>query len=121
MTMLEPRTISTPLGRRIKAARALAGLEQVELAERLNVARGSIGNWEAGRSEPSATLFVRLAQACGVALEWLAEGVNDETAPAVAGAVQSVRPEGLEPPTFCSVAALTVALYAILIGQLTRS
>jgi transcriptional regulator with XRE-family HTH domain len=88
---------------RLKYARLLAGLEQAEIAARLGVARTTVSAWETGRTEPSATNFVRWAHVTGQPLEWLAEGVNDET-PAEAGAAStvstSVRPEGFEPPTF---------------------
>ncbi|WP_350348027.1 helix-turn-helix transcriptional regulator [Agromyces sp. G08B096] len=95
--------VETPTGtlaERLRKARLLADLDQNELAAQLGIARNSISNYETGRSEPSASTFVRWAQITGVTLEWLAEGVNAKTAPVETGAVRSVRPEGLEPPTF---------------------
>lgn len=92
------RTIS--LGRRIKAARTLSGLEQIELAELIGIGRASIGSWERGETQPNATQFVRIARATGMTIEWLAEGINDELAPAGAGA-NFVHPLGLEPRTHC--------------------
>lgn len=70
-------TLTTdPLARRIRAARALAGLDQEQLATAIGTTRNSISNWETARSEPSATNFILLARACGVDLEWLADGVG---------------------------------------------
>lgn len=82
--------VRSPLGRRIRAARALVGLDQADLAERLGVHRNSVSSWETGTTEPRVSEFVAIAALTGQSLEWLAEGV--------------VRPKGLEPPTFCSVA-----------------
>ena len=62
---------------RLKKSRLLAGLEQTEIAETVGVARNTVSNWETGKSEPSASAFVRWARATGVSLDWLAEGVGD--------------------------------------------
>lgn len=89
MTLLTVTALDLP--KRLKAARLMADLEQADIAAAIGVARQTVSNWERGVSEPSATFFVRWAAATGQPLEWLAEGV-------------SVRPEGFEPPTYCSVA-----------------
>ncbi len=90
---------------RLKKSRLLAGLEQGQIADALGIARNTVSNWENGRSEPSASAFVRWARVTGVSLDWLAEGVETTKAPAEAGASEalsqhSVRPKGLEPLTF---------------------
>lgn len=59
------------------------------MAARLNVGRSTISNWERGLAEPQVSHFVRWARITGQPLEWFAE---------------RVRPEGFEPPTYCSVA-----------------
>ncbi len=79
------------LARRLRAARLLADLEQADMADRIGVARTTVSAWETGRTEPSASHFVAWSQITGQPLDWFAEGVQ-------------VRPEGFEPPTFCSVA-----------------
>ncbi|TQM25101.1 helix-turn-helix transcriptional regulator [Microbacterium kyungheense] len=61
---------------RLKKSRLLAGLEQSDLADACGVSRNTISNWETGRSEPSASAFVRWARTTGVTLEWLAEGID---------------------------------------------
>lgn len=78
------------LGKRMRVARQMAELDQAKIAEMLGVARTTVSTWERGETEPSASSFVRWSQVTGQPLEWLAEGV--------------VRLEGLEPPTFWSVA-----------------
>jgi transcriptional regulator with XRE-family HTH domain len=64
----------TTLGRRLRAARALAGLEQAEIADLIGSSRSTVSNWERGVAEPPATYFVLWALATGQPLEWLAEG-----------------------------------------------
>lgn len=66
---------------RLRKSRLLADLDQGQLAEAIGVSRNTVSNWETGRSEPSATFFIRWAQATGVTLDWLAEGVNAKPPP----------------------------------------
>ena len=89
--------IAWALDRRLKAARERAGIDQLDMAARLGVARTTVSNWERGVSEPNVTQFVQWAELTGTPLEWLAEGVH---AKAPAGAGADVRHEGFEPPTF---------------------
>lgn len=121
MTMIE--NPAWTLTDRLRRSRLLAGLEQGDIAARLGVARTTVSAWETGKTEPSASNFVRWAAIVGQPLEWFAEGVNDAT-PAEAGAVStvstSVRPEGFEPPTFCSVAAAGLFLILALRQAVTR-
>lgn len=108
-------TKNETLKRRLKAARTLAGLEQRQVAALLGCSRSAVAAWEQGKSEPPATYFVRWARICGVELDWLADGLNTEAAPIRIGAASVVRPEGLEPPTFCSVVwAPYVAAFALI-------
>jgi transcriptional regulator with XRE-family HTH domain len=91
------------LGGRLRTSRVAAGLEQRHLADRLHVSRQTVSNWERGTSEPNVSQFVAWAEMVGQSLEWLAEGLKAKAPAVVAGA--DVRPEGFEPPTFCSVAS----------------
>ncbi|WP_336625574.1 MULTISPECIES: helix-turn-helix domain-containing protein [unclassified Microbacterium] len=72
MTLIQ----DTGVAARLRASRALTGMEQAEVAEALGIARNTVSNWETGRSEPTATAFVRWARLTGVTLDWLAEGVR---------------------------------------------
>jgi transcriptional regulator with XRE-family HTH domain len=74
MTMVENPTWT--LAERLRRSRLLAGLDQREIAERLGIARQTVSLWEIGKTEPSATNFVRWAEETGQPLEWLAEGVK---------------------------------------------
>ena len=80
------------LSERLRRSRLLAGLEQAEVAAQLGVARATVSTWETGKTEPSASNFVRWAAITGQPLEWLAEGVSRSV-----GVV--VHPPGLEPGT----------------------
>ncbi len=87
---------------RLRKSRLLADIDQASIAEALGVSRNTVSNWETGRSEPSATYFIRWAQVTGVTLDWLAEGLNAEipAADATGTSGGAVRPKGLEPLTF---------------------
>jgi phage repressor protein C with HTH and peptisase S24 domain len=64
--------MSTPAAR-LKHARKLRGLNQIELAQKAGVATGTVGNIEAGKRgiKSSAMAFARALQ---VSAEWLATG-----------------------------------------------
>lgn len=60
------------LGDRIRRAREDAGLNKAELARRIGVKHPNIGYWEHGQvATMRAENAVRLADACGVSLDWL--------------------------------------------------
>lgn len=98
-----PQVNGWTLAQRLKFARAGAGLDQQQIAEAVGASRPSVSGYERGLTEPSASVFVRWANATGVTLDWLAEGVETEMAPADNGGSQIVRPKGFEPLTFWSV------------------
>jgi transcriptional regulator with XRE-family HTH domain len=75
-------------------AREWAGLEQTQLAELLGISRASVSNYERGIRPAKRHLLLAWAAVTGVDPQWL----GADEAPA--------RPEGLEPPTFCSVVNL---------------
>ncbi|WP_230101281.1 helix-turn-helix transcriptional regulator, partial [Microbacterium sp. Bi98] len=100
MTLMDNPTWTLEV--RLRKSRIMADLEQAQIAEAIGVSRNTVSNWETGRSEPSATFFVRWAQATGVTLDWLAEGLNAGSPAASATGLPGgdVRPKGLEPLTF---------------------
>jgi transcriptional regulator with XRE-family HTH domain len=60
---------------RIRRARRRAGLSQAGLAERVDVRRSAVSNWEsANETLPSMQNLLSIAKACGVSLEWLGTG-----------------------------------------------
>ncbi len=67
------------IGERIKQARQLAGLQQEELARRLNLKPQSVNQWERGATSPRPYRYAQLVAALDqvVTLEWLATGQGD--------------------------------------------
>jgi transcriptional regulator with XRE-family HTH domain len=63
-------------GGHLRSLRAVAGLSRAELARRAGVPVSTLRNWENDRGFPGLA-FLRLAEALGVPVERLAEGVDD--------------------------------------------
>jgi len=88
-------------GDRLRKAREFAGLEQVELAQRIDVHRGTIARYESGDVRVKLPVVIAWAMATGVDANWLLNGDDDGDSATVS---DLVRPEGFEPPTYWSVA-----------------
>jgi transcriptional regulator with XRE-family HTH domain len=58
------------ISERIKSARRSAGLTQRQLAEKLDVSAGAVGQWETG-GVPTAERLATLADSLRVSLDWL--------------------------------------------------
>lgn len=84
-----PGTLSESIGARIAAARKARSLTQQQLGALIEKSRATIIYYEAGQIEPPVSQIVRLAEALGVASEYLAfgrsaiAGLTGETAEAV--------------------------------------
>jgi transcriptional regulator with XRE-family HTH domain len=76
-------------GDRLRKAREMAGYEKIELADALGIHRESVARYESGRAKAKKPVLIAWALATGVDRDWIEYG--------------DVRPEGFEPPTFCSV------------------
>lgn len=59
------------LGQRICELRTALGWSQVELANRLSVAKQTVSNWENENIQPSIEMLVRLAKLFNVATDYL--------------------------------------------------
>jgi transcriptional regulator with XRE-family HTH domain len=57
-----PRPIDPELGPRLRAAREGASLAQEEASRSLRVDVGTLGNWEASRTEPKVSQLLRMAR-----------------------------------------------------------
>ena len=62
------------LGARIAALRRSAGMNQAELAQKLQVSPSAIGMYEQGRREPSAELLIAIAAVFSVSIDYLLTG-----------------------------------------------
>jgi len=61
------------LGRRIKAAREREGLSQFQLAMKLGITPGAVGQWELGMVSPKPLTMMRLPEILGMTSEELLE------------------------------------------------
>ena len=62
---------------RIKAIRKALGVTQQELADRLNIQRGSIAGYEVGRISPGSSTIALICREFNVSEEWLRTGTGD--------------------------------------------
>lgn len=86
---------------RLRRAREFAGLEQIELAERIYVSRGTVSNYERnshGRGMREIVLR-SWAMACGVSYDWIMTGAVKPQRNGPSGV--SVPSAGVEPATNC--------------------
>ena len=64
-------------GGHLRSLRERAGLSRSALARQAGVPVATLRNWESDRGFPSLAACLRLAEALGVPVERLAEGVDD--------------------------------------------
>lgn len=62
------------ISKKIKILRKTRGLTQQQLADKLNVRRSTISNWEIARRSPSIHDLEKLSEALGVNLEYFGFG-----------------------------------------------
>lgn len=69
-------------GEQLKGLRKKAGITQVELAEILNVSKGTVAMWETGKRDTSCSMLLKIADLFGVTVEYLIRGhesINADT------------------------------------------
>ena len=59
------------LNERIKELRLLHGLNQVELAKKLDVSKQSISNWENDNIQPSIDMLIKISRLFSVSTDYL--------------------------------------------------
>lgn len=59
------------LGIRIYELRTLNGWSQVQLAQRLNITKQTVSNWENGNIQPSIEMLIRLSELFRVSTDYL--------------------------------------------------
>lgn len=69
------------VGKNIKKAREGKGLSQEQLAERLNVTRQAVSNWERGKTQPDIEMLQRLSEVLEVSVEELIYGEKAKKGP----------------------------------------
>ena len=70
MTILDP-TKRLEIAKRLKEARNLAGLSQVQVAQMLSLHRPSVSEMEAGNRRVSADELVQLSEIYDISVAWL--------------------------------------------------
>lgn len=66
------------IGSKLKTLRKGRGLTQIELAERMDLSRATISNYEVGRRSPHISELHRFAEFYGVGLEYFGVDTLDE-------------------------------------------
>ena len=61
----------------LPVARKIAGLTQIDLANALNVSESTVINWEKGRSEPTVTQAIQIAEVVSRPLDYIIFLPND--------------------------------------------
>ena len=59
------------IGNKIKELRKMKSLTQIQLAHALNVATGTIGNWEVDARDPDLTMLTKIADYFNVSIDYL--------------------------------------------------
>ena len=67
------------LGQRINELRCALGWNQVQLAEKLNISKQTVSNWENENIQPSIEMLVRLAKLLHVSTDYLLGLDNSQT------------------------------------------
>lgn len=62
------------IGRELKDARISSGLTQKNVAEKINVSRQMISNWENGKSYPDIISVIKLSDLYSISLDRLLKG-----------------------------------------------
>ena len=67
------------LGQRINELRIALGWSQVQLAEKLNISKQTVSNWENENIQPSIEMLVRLTKLFRVSADYLLGLDNNQT------------------------------------------
>lgn len=70
--------VKTMLHNRITEARSYAKLTQEDLAEKLNIGKRTLIDYEKGVSEPKASIIVSIAENCNISVLWLLTGEGEK-------------------------------------------
>jgi transcriptional regulator with XRE-family HTH domain len=71
--------VANEIGNKIKILRKVRGLTQTQLADKLEVGRATISNYEIGRRSPHLKELERIASVLGVGLDYFGVAKSDIT------------------------------------------
>lgn len=83
------------IGTRIRDLRTAKFLTGQQLADVFGISRGSVSEWENGRSKPDSEKLVRLAEVLDTTVEYLLNGNMNEGSPHAASAATRARLRGV--------------------------
>ena len=81
---------------RLRIAREYAGLDQEQLADRMETARSTVSNAEQGKGTPRRSTVNAWALACGVPAGWIWTGEHPGDRPDGGSGLGIIRPEKLK-------------------------
>jgi len=66
--------MKSTIAQRIREARLSRQLDQSDLAAKIDIATRTVQRWEKGEQVPDSNYLMRIAEAAGVAAQWLLSG-----------------------------------------------
>jgi len=85
---------------RLRSARLRAGLNQVDLAQLMDVSKGAVGNWESGQNPPSPDKLRLIAEILKTSVQYLAGETEEMQPPALNDRFKPMAPPEVAPSAY---------------------
>ena len=102
------------IGEQIKSRRMELNITQQDLADRLNVSRSAISNWETGKNYPDLQIIVQISEELQISLDELLKGDADVVKKITKDTIESGKLRGKTKKLIAAVSVLAVVLLATL-------
>lgn len=102
------------IGEQIKSRRMELNITQQDLADRLNVSRSAISNWETGKNYPDLQIIVQISEELQISLDELLKGDADVVKKITKDTVESGKLREKTKKLIAAVSVLAVMLLATL-------
>ncbi len=102
------------IGEQIKSRRMELNITQQDLADRLNVSRSAISNWETGKNYPDLQIIVQISEELRISLDELLKGDADVVKKITKDTVESGKLREKTKKLIAAVSVLAVMLLATL-------
>ena len=100
------------IGEQIKSRRMELNMTQQDLADRLNVSRSAISNWETSKNYPDLQIIVQISEELQVSLDELLKGDADVVEKISKDTTESRKLRGRTKKLIAAVSVLAVMLFA---------
>ena len=100
------------IGEQIKARRTELNITQQDLADRLNVSRSAISNWETNKNYPDLQIIVQISEELQVSLDKLLKGDADVVKKISKDTTESRKLRGRTKKLIAALSVLAVMLLA---------